>query len=96
LQPNLWFRFRTSASFPKWAFQKSASVPVAERPRKEFESQRWFKLLQRFRAGIESIISLLKRKFGLDRNRYKGTAGNKQWVGLGIMAYNLRRMAQLC
>jgi IS5 family transposase len=52
--------------------------------------------LQRFRAGVESVISLLKRKYGITRSRYKGTAGNNQWVGLSIMAYNLRRMAQLC
>lgn len=64
--------------------------------RKEFEKQWWFKLLQRFRAGVESVISLLKRKYGITRSRYKGTAGNNQWVGLSIMAYNLRRMAQLC
>lgn len=60
-----------------------------------YEKERWYKRLQRFRAGIEGTISLLKRKYGLKRSRYKGTAGNRQWVGLGIMAYNLQRIAQL-
>jgi len=63
--------------------------------KKEYEKESWYKRLQRFRAGIEGTISLLKRKYGLKRSLYKGTAGSRQWVGFGIMAYNLQRIAQL-
>ena len=30
-----------------------------------------------------------KRRHGLDRSRYRGTAGMKRWVGLGVVADNL-------
>lgn len=57
--------------------------------------ERWYKRLQRFRAGIEGTISVLKRKYGLGRSLYKGTAGNRAWVGFGIITYNLSRIAKL-
>lgn len=63
--------------------------------RAEHEAQLWFKDLQRFRAGGEAKISLLKRKYGLNRSRYRGFAGTKTWVGLGILAHNLKRAAQV-
>lgn len=63
--------------------------------RAEHESQLWFKDLQRYRAAGEAKISLLKRKYGLNRSRYKGFAGSKTWVGLGIWVHNLRRAAQM-
>lgn len=52
--------------------------------RAEYESQLWFKDLQRFRAAGEAKISLLKRKYGLNRSRYRGFAGSKTWVGFGM------------
>lgn len=63
--------------------------------RKEHQSQNWFKRLQRWRAGGEATISVLKRKFGLRRSRFRGVSGTKSWVGLGILAYNLRMIATL-
>ena len=63
--------------------------------RTEHESQAWFKDLQRFRAGGEAKISLLKRRYGLSRSRFRGYVGTKTWVGLGIMAHNLRKAAQV-
>src|SRR5258707_15588149 len=33
--------------------------------------------------------ALVKRRHGLDRCRYKGNAGMKRWVGLGIIADNV-------
>lgn len=63
--------------------------------RKEHQSQNWFKRLQRWRAGGEATISVLKRKFGLRRSRFRGASGIKSWVGLGILAYNLRKIATL-
>jgi IS5 family transposase len=63
--------------------------------RAEHESQLWFKDLQRYRAAGEAKISLLKRRYGLNRSRYRGFAGSKTWVGLGIWVHNLRRAAQM-
>ena len=63
--------------------------------RTEHESQLWFKNLQRYRAAGEARISLLKRKYGLNRSRYRGFVGSKTWVGFGIWAHNLRRAAQM-
>jgi IS5 family transposase len=63
--------------------------------RTENESQLWFKDLQRYRAAGEAKISLLKRKYGLSRSRYRGFAGSKTWIGLGIWVHNLKRAAQM-
>ena len=53
------------------------------------ERKRWFREAQRWRTGCEGRISLLKRRHGLDRCRYKGEDGMKRWVGLGVIADNL-------
>jgi IS5 family transposase len=63
--------------------------------RKRYQSQPWFKRLQRWRAGGEAIISLLKRKYGLNRCRSRQTDGTETWVGYGVLAYNLKRIATL-
>ena len=63
--------------------------------RSEHEKQLWFQDLQRYRAGGEAKISLLKRKYGLGRSRYRGLAGSKAWVGFGIWVHNLRKSAQM-
>lgn len=57
------------------------------------EKQPAFKRLQRWRAGIEARISLLKRKYGLARSRSRGYQGTKTWVANGIFAYNLQKIA---
>ena len=44
---------------------------------------------QKSRTGCEGRISLLKRRHGLNRSRYKDEAGMKRWVGLGVIADNL-------
>jgi IS5 family transposase len=57
--------------------------------RKRLEKKRWFRNAQRWRTGCEGRISLLKRRHGLNRCRYKGLPGIKRWVGLGVIADNL-------
>jgi IS5 family transposase len=57
--------------------------------RKQRQKQRWFKELQKWRTGCEGRISVLKRRHGLQRSRYKGPNGLKRWVGLGVIADNL-------
>jgi IS5 family transposase len=63
--------------------------------RRDFQSQFWFKYLQRWRAGGEALISHIKRKYGIGRSLSRGINGTKTWVGLGILAYNLRQIARL-
>jgi IS5 family transposase len=53
-----------------------------------------FRRAYRWRAGIEGRISVLKRRFGLDRCRYHGEAGVERWVGWGLLAHNLRQISQ--
>ena len=57
--------------------------------RKQRQKQRWFKNLQKWRTGCEGRISVLKRRHGLRRSLYKGQAGIRRWVGLGVIADNV-------
>lgn len=57
--------------------------------RKKLQKKRWFRDAQKWRTGCEGRISLLKRRHGLNRCRYKGSDGIKRWVGLGVIADNL-------
>lgn len=57
--------------------------------RKKIQKKRWFRNAQKWRTGSEGRISLVKRRHGLDRCRYKGQHGMKRWVGLGVIGDNL-------
>jgi IS5 family transposase len=57
--------------------------------RKREQRKRWFKQGQKWRTGCEGRISVLKRRHGLRRCFYKGDAGMRRWVGLGVIADNL-------
>ena len=57
--------------------------------RKRLQKKRWFRNAQKWRTGSEGRISLLKRRHGLNRCRYKGVPGIKRWVGFGVIADNL-------
>jgi len=61
--------------------------------RRAYERQRWFRRGQRWRVGCEGRISVLKRRHGLRRCRYRGADGMARWVGLGVIADNLRSIA---
>lgn len=61
--------------------------------RQEVERQSWFRRLQRWRAGQEATIGLLKSRYGLARSRSRWLPGTKSWVGFGVLAYNLRRLS---
>jgi IS5 family transposase len=56
---------------------------------KRDQKKRWFKKGQKWRTGCEGRISVLKRRHGLNRCRYKGIRGMKRWTGLGVIADNL-------
>jgi IS5 family transposase len=77
---------------------KRVSVPnrnTKSEARRLMQKQRWFKRGQRWRTGCEGRISVLKRRHGLDRCRYRGQDGMKRWVGLGVIADNLISMGRL-
>ena len=52
-----------------------------------------YKKLRNFRAGIEAIISTMKRAFGLDRCTWRGWEGFKQYVWSSVVAFNLQVLA---
>jgi IS5 family transposase len=71
---------------------KRVSIPshATKSPaRQQRQKKRWFKKGQKWRTGCEGRISVLKRRHGLERSRYKGSDGMKRWVGLGVIADNL-------
>ncbi|HEX2238637.1 MAG TPA: transposase [Gammaproteobacteria bacterium] len=53
-----------------------------------------FKEAMRWRTGCEGRISVLKRRHGLNRSRYKGSDGMKRWVGIGVIADNVINIAR--
>jgi IS5 family transposase len=57
--------------------------------RRREQKKRWFRHGQKWRTGCEGRISVAKRRHGLNRCKYKGEAGMKRWVGLGVIADNL-------
>jgi transposase, IS5 family len=77
----------------KWVAVPNRSTRSAERKKKEHS--RWFKKAQRWRTGCEGRISVLKRRHGLTRCRYRGVDGMKRWVGLGIMADTLMNIGKM-
>jgi IS5 family transposase len=64
---------------------RSTRSPECKREQKK----RWFRNGQKWRTGSEGRISVVKRRHGLNRCRYKGFAGMNRWVGLGVIADNL-------
>lgn len=65
----------------------SRSTKSVERKREQ--KKRWFREGQKWRTGCEGRISVVKRRHGLNRCRYKGFDGMQRWVGLGIIADNV-------
>jgi IS5 family transposase len=55
------------------------------------EQEPAFQELKKWRAGIEGLISLMKRVFGWARCLFKGTPGAEAWVDWSVLAHNLRR-----
>lgn len=58
--------------------------------RRQHEKQRWFRRGRRYHQGVEGRISVLKRRYGLNRCLYHGEDGFARWVGWGIIAHDLR------
>ena len=61
----------------------------------EMCKSKWvFQKLRNFRAGIESIISCLKRGYGLSRVTWKKVSGFAAYVHSSVVAYNLSLLAR--
>jgi len=76
---------------------KQVALPHVGKPppgRAEEERGRRFKRGYRFRAGIEGRIHALRRDYGLKRCRDHGERGMGRWVGWGILAHNLSKVAE--
>ena len=61
--------------------------------RQALERTRSWKRGYRWRAGIEGRIASLRRDFGWRTCGYHGQDGMERWLGLGVIASNLRRIA---
>jgi IS5 family transposase len=76
---------------------RRVALPQSGRPtkkRKEYEKQRWFRRAFAFRAGVEGRISVLRRKYALERCPYHGEDGMGRWVGWGIVVHNLSKISE--
>jgi IS5 family transposase len=88
-----------SAKNEEAATQRGVRRVILPRPgrttpaRRAHERQRWFRRGQRWRVGCEGRISVIKRRHGLRRCRYRGSDGTVRWVGLGVIANNLMSSA---
>ena len=60
-----------------WYCRRSAGTTVPRSSRAQMADRR------------EGRISVLKRRHGLRRSRYRGILGIERWVGLGVIANNL-------
>jgi transposase, IS5 family len=63
--------------------------------RRREQKKRWFRNGQKWRTGCEGRISVVKRRNGLNRCRYKGDAGMQRWVGLGVISDNLVNIGRM-
>ena len=71
-------------------FAKKRGISVERMCRSEYVYNR----LRRFRAGIESAISWLKRCFGLDRCTWKSLTSFHSYVWASVVSANLLTMAR--
>ncbi len=89
-----------SAANERYAQEHGVTEVVLPKPGKKsakriaHEQHAWFRAGRNWRAGIEGRISGLKRRHGLERCHYHGDAGMERWVGLGLIAHDLRVIAQ--
>lgn len=67
--------------------------PIKE-SRKVIEQEPAFQELKKWRAGVEGLISLMKRVFGWSRCLFKRTVGAQAWVDWSVITHNLRRYGQ--
>jgi IS5 family transposase len=57
------------------------------------QSERIYKRLRKWRAGIEGVISTVKRAYGLVRCNWRSFESFQAYVQLAVIAYNLKTLA---
>lgn len=72
------------------AFSKKCGLEVADMT----TSERVYRRLRNFRAGIEAGISFLKRSFGLDRCAWRGLPSFQAYVWSSVISANLLILAR--
>ncbi len=80
----------------KAAGVKCVAIPAAGKlspERQALERSRPWRRGYRWRAGIEGRIASLRRDFGWRKSADHGQDGMERWLGLGVIASNLRRIA---
>ena len=80
----------------KAAGVRCVAIPAAGKlseERQALERSRPWRRGYRWRAGIEGRIASLRRDFGWRKSVYHGQDGMERWLGLGVLASNLRRIA---
>jgi IS5 family transposase len=77
-----------SAANERAAHEHGVRNVVLPRQRRKGRS-RAVRAALKWRTGCEGRISVLKRRHGLRRSRYRGLAGMERWVGLGVIANDL-------
>lgn len=80
-----------SLGVERCAFSKGRGLT----PEEMAGSRRTYQRLRNFRAGIEAVVSCLKRAFGLDRCTWKGWARFQSYVWSAVLAANLTRLARM-
>lgn len=71
-------------------FSKRRGIKISEMAKSAWV----FRQLKKFRAGIEGVISYLKRIFGLDRCTWRSFESFKSYVWSSILSFNLVIMAR--
>lgn len=71
-------------------FAKKRGIKVEQMCRSDYV----YKRLRRFRAGVESAISWLKRSFGLDRCTWKSLESFHSYVWASVVSANLMTLAR--
>jgi IS5 family transposase len=84
-------RLAEEAGVKEVALPHVGKAPPGRRAR---EKGARFRRGYQFRAGIEGRIHVLRRDYELKRSRYHGERGMGRWVGWGILAHNLSRVAE--
>ena len=78
---------------------KKATVHVSEKSSRRAQSQRMmktehFKIIARIRNGVETIPSILRRRYGIDHMPVRGKIRMKQLFGFKIGALNFRKLSK--
>ncbi len=81
----------TEAGVKQIAIPAMGKVP---KERQAVEHTRTWRRGYRWRAGIEGRIASLRRDYGWSKCGYHGENGMERWLGLGVLASNLRHIAQ--